>query len=113
MTTRSLISRLQDYFSTKPVEKAWLFGSFSRGEQTEDSDVDLIVRFKEGEKIGLKYFSMLSDLEKLCARKVDLAEEDMIDCHVASEVDNQKILIYESQSEMSYDLSTFMKHVIG
>lgn len=38
-----IIDLLRKYFSTQPVLKAWLFGSFSRGEETQDSDVDIIV----------------------------------------------------------------------
>ena len=36
-----VIELLRKYFSTQPVLKAWLFGSFSRGEETQDSDVTL------------------------------------------------------------------------
>ena len=37
-----MIKTLQDYFATQPVLKAWVFGSFARGEETEDSEVDLV-----------------------------------------------------------------------
>ena len=36
-----VIELLRKYFSTQPVLKAWLFGSFSRGEETQDSDYRL------------------------------------------------------------------------
>ncbi|MDD6112081.1 MAG: nucleotidyltransferase domain-containing protein [Prevotellaceae bacterium] len=31
--------------STQPIKKAWLFGSFSRGEEISNSDVDILVEF--------------------------------------------------------------------
>ena len=31
-----MIKTLQDYFATQPVLKAWVFGSFARGEETEE-----------------------------------------------------------------------------
>lgn len=99
MTTISLINRLKDFFRTQPVEKAWLFGSFSRDQQTCESDVDLMVRFTQGVKIGLHYFKMIDELENLCARKVDLAEEGSIDSHIASGIDKERILIYERTCE--------------
>ena len=34
-----------DYFATQPVLKAWVFGSFARGEERPDSDIDLLVVF--------------------------------------------------------------------
>lgn len=43
-----------NYFRNQPVEKAWIFGSYSRGEEREDSDVDILVTFKKNERIGLK-----------------------------------------------------------
>ena len=31
---------ISDFCKTQPIEKAWVFGSFSRGEERDDSDVD-------------------------------------------------------------------------
>ena len=39
MTTGMMTKTIAEYFKTQPVLKAWLFGSYSRGEQTKDSDV--------------------------------------------------------------------------
>lgn len=50
-----IIDLLRKYFSTQPVLKAWLFGSFSRGEETQDSDVDIIVSLDKSKPIGLKF----------------------------------------------------------
>ncbi len=38
-----MLETIREYFKTQPVLKAWLFGSFARGEETEDSDVDILV----------------------------------------------------------------------
>ena len=43
MSTKAMIQLIADYFKTQPVLKAWIFGSFSRGEQTPDSDIDILV----------------------------------------------------------------------
>ncbi|MFS6555242.1 nucleotidyltransferase domain-containing protein, partial [Parabacteroides distasonis] len=40
-----MIEKIRQYLSTQPVKKAWLFGSFSRGEESETSDVDILVEF--------------------------------------------------------------------
>ena len=40
-----MLETIREYFKTQPVLKAWLFGSFARGEETEDSDVDILVVF--------------------------------------------------------------------
>ena len=36
---QAVVQIIRDYFSTQPVLKAWVFGSFSRGEETSESDV--------------------------------------------------------------------------
>lgn len=45
MTTGMMTKAIAEYFKTQPVLKAWLFGSYSRGEQTKDSDVDILVQY--------------------------------------------------------------------
>ena len=48
-----IIPKIKEYFATQPIVKAWLFGSFSRGEETENSDVDILVDFDKNARIGL------------------------------------------------------------
>ena len=43
MTTEQMTQRIAEYFKTQPVLKAWLFGSFARGEETPESDVDILI----------------------------------------------------------------------
>ncbi len=67
---------IADYFRTQPVVKAWLFGSFARGEETPLSDVDLLVQYDDKARISLlKHCAIMNDLEELLDRKVDLVEE--------------------------------------
>ena len=51
-----MIKTIQDYFKTQPVLKAWLFGSYARGEETPDSDVDILVVFdrKKGNGVSCR-----------------------------------------------------------
>lgn len=93
-----IIDKIKDYLINKPIEKAWLFGSFSRGEENDESDIDLIVEFSKGVRIGLEYFRIIGELEEICERRVDLAESDMLDKRVEANVNKDKILIYERAS---------------
>lgn len=94
----NIIDKIKDYLINKPIEKAWLFGSFSRGEENDESDIDLIVEFSKGVRIGLEYFRIIGELEEICERRVDLAESDMLDKRVEANVNKDKILIYERAS---------------
>ena len=95
MTTDMIKNSLAEYFKAQPVLKAWLFGSFSREEQTPDSDVDILVQLDKSRPIGLKFFSMWSDLEDLLGRKVDLVSEGTLLPFAQESADKDKILIYE------------------
>ena len=95
MTTGMMTKTLAEYFKTQPVLKAWLFGSYSRGEQTMDSDVDIIVLLDKSNPIGLKFFGMWSDLEELLGRKVDLVSEGTLLPFAKESAEKDKILIYE------------------
>ena len=92
---KNIIEALRLYFSTQPVLKAWLFGSFSRGEETKDSDVDIMVSLDKSKPIGLKFFGMWSDLEGLLGRKVDLVSEGTLLPFAKESVERDKILVYE------------------
>ncbi|OFX18986.1 MAG: nucleotidyltransferase [Bacteroidetes bacterium GWA2_31_9b] len=58
---------LSDRFS---VEKIGYFGSYSRNEQTEKSDIDIIVEFRK--PLGWDFFDLQEFLEKELKIKVDL-----------------------------------------
>lgn len=44
-----------DYFRTRPVLKAYLFGSYVRGEADNKSDIDILVDLDYSQKIGLQF----------------------------------------------------------
>lgn len=55
------------------VKELSLFGSVVRGETRPESDVDMMVEFEPGVRIGLiKFESLVEELELLTGRKVDL-----------------------------------------
>ena len=90
------IDKIKRYLSSQPVVKAWLFGSFARGEQREDSDVDILVSFDDKANVSLlRHAGMLCDLEDLLQRPVDLVNESSLYPEVRETVNNDKILIYE------------------
>ena len=55
------------------VDKIGYFGSYSRNEQHEDSDVDILVSFRK--PIGWEFFDLQELLEKELELKVDLLSE--------------------------------------
>ena len=90
-----MIKIIADYFKTRPVLKAWLFGSFARGEEHPDSDVDLLVVIDHSRPVGLEFFGMWNDLEEMLDRKVDLVEEGTLLPFARESANRDKKLIYE------------------
>lgn len=86
---------LSEYFKNQPVLKAWLFGSFARGEETPLSDVDILVVVDRSKPVGLKFFGMWNDIEKLLGRKVDFVEEGSLAPFAVESANRDKKLIYE------------------
>jgi len=93
---QSMINKLQAFFPAYPIEKAWVFGSYSRGEETRKSDVDIMVRFDKGARISLfDYIRIMHDLKDLLHKKVDLVEEGQLRPWAQESVEQDKILVYE------------------
>lgn len=64
MSTKSMQDIIADYFKDQPVLRAWIFGSYSRGEQKPWSDADILVQYDRQRPIGLlKIAGMKVDLE--------------------------------------------------
>jgi predicted nucleotidyltransferase len=99
---RNIQQILANYFSNQPIEKAWLFGSYSRGENTPHSDVDILVSFTPDSKITLlNYAHIVNDLQRLLRKKVDLVEEGQLLGFATESAEQDKILIYERKNKRS------------
>lgn len=89
------IKIIKEYFQDKPVLKAFLFGSFSRGDALDDSDIDILVELDYSKHIGLGFVNMKLDLEEKLHKKVDLISSNAISRHILPFIHRDKKLIYE------------------
>lgn len=74
-----IVREVRTYCKEHGVKKLFLFGSYARGDETQSSDIDLLVEFQNS--IQISYLDMLiikSDLEKILGSKVDLVEIDSL-----------------------------------
>ena len=80
------------------IKRLSLFGSVLTGETTPESDIDLLVEFKEGNFPGLfKLASIEMELSQtLNGRKVDLRTIQDLSKYFRNEVKDSAISIYES-----------------
>ena len=54
------------------IRRLALFGSVLRDDFALDSDVDVLVEFEPGTRVGLRFFALEQELSELLGRKVDL-----------------------------------------
>jgi uncharacterized protein len=88
------IRLIQSYLKNQPVRKGYLFGSYARGEQDANSDVDLLLELDEN--VGLyKFVAIQLGLENLLGKKVDLVSEKGISARLRPYIEKDKKLIYE------------------
>ena len=90
------VHAIQDFFRHAPVERAWIFGSFSRMEEWEDSDIDILVDLDSSVPMGLlQYAGMINNLEGLLNRKVDMVVNGSVKPFAVDSINRDKVLIYE------------------
>lgn len=84
---RRLRREVLDIAARRGAGRVRVFGSVARGEATESSDVDLLVRFEPGRSL-LDQVHLIRDLEQLLGVSVDVVAEGGLldrDAHILAE----------------------------
>jgi hypothetical protein len=64
--------KIAEFCRRHNIRRLALFGSVLRDEFTSDSDVDVLVEFEPGTRMGLKFFTLQEELSRILGRRVDL-----------------------------------------
>jgi predicted nucleotidyltransferase len=89
-----LTKTIQQFFSTQPVLKAYLFGSQSRKWAQINSDIDILVELEDDVDL-FQFITIKLELEKLLKKPVDLVSTNGISPRIKPYIDKDKVLIYE------------------
>jgi predicted nucleotidyltransferase len=74
---KNLIEKNRKYLQDKyKISKIGIFGSVTRNEITEESDIDILVEFDE--PIGLDFVLLANELESILGDKVDLVSANAV-----------------------------------
>lgn len=80
ITKNDILSKLREIkpslYKDYAVTRIGLFGSFSEGINTADSDIDLLVELEK--PIGWKFFTLELYLQKIFERKIDLVTKNAL-----------------------------------
>lgn len=86
-----LIKQNQEKIESFGVKKLGLFGSYIRQEQNSESDIDILVEFKQENKTFDNFINLYSLLESLCEKHIELVTTESISPyiknHILSEVE--------------------------
>lgn len=80
------------------VERIALFGSVVRGDDTPESDIDILVELKEPGKrspIGLRWFSIEEELSRILGREVELVSDRALSPYIRPYVEKEMVVLYE------------------
>ena len=95
MQTNNLYQNTKDIFSQYGVKKAAVFGSYARGDNKDDSDIDILVQL--GKSMSLFDFVGLKlDLEDKLGTKVDLVQYKTIKPSIKDYILKDEVIFYQA-----------------
>lgn len=90
---RKLESSLTDIQKKYGVKRIGLFGSYARGDEHTDSDIDILVEFNSGKATFDNFMQLASDLEEIFQKHVDLLTCDGVSRYIKPYIDKEVIWI--------------------
>ena len=87
----TLSSHKKRLFNDYPIKSMAIFGSYSRKEQNDSSDLDILVEFSD--RIGIRFIDLADDLEKIVGFKVDLVSKKGIKEKYLKSIDTDLIYV--------------------
>ena len=82
----SLIQENEREIQQLGVKRLGLFGSFARGQQRSDSDVDILIEFDPGRKNFDNFMQIAFLLEELFGRRVELVTPEGLSPHIGPNI---------------------------
>ena len=96
MSPQIAINREQiaDFCRRHHIRRLALFGSVLRKDFRPDSDVDVLVEFEPGQRVGLAFFAMQDELSDLFGHGVDLNTPGFLSRYFRDEVLAEADVLY-------------------
>lgn len=89
---KSILSSHKDrLFHDYPIRSMAIFGSYSRREQNDSSDLDILVEFSD--RIGIRFIDLAEELEEIIGFKVDLVSKRGIKEKYLKSIDSDLIYV--------------------
>lgn len=85
----SLIRERRERIRALGVNRIGLFGSFARGQQHAESDVDVLVEFEPGRKTFDSFIQLAFFLEEVLERPVELVTPESLSPYIGPHIVNE------------------------
>jgi predicted nucleotidyltransferase len=85
-TIKRLLINNQNRIRLLGIKRVGIFGSYVRGEQNKDSDIDLLVEFFEGEKTFDRFMEISYFLEKILNHRIELVTPEGMSPYIAPHI---------------------------
>lgn len=86
--------RIAAFCRANGIRRLALFGSILRDDFRPESDVDVLVEFQPGVRVGLAFFRMQDELSSILGRKVDLHTPGSLSKYFRAEVLDEAEALY-------------------
>lgn len=87
---------IAEFCNRHGIHRLSLFGSILRDDFGPDSDIDVLVEFEPGTRVGLRFFTMERELGQLLGRKVDLNTPGFLSKYFRDEVMAEAVVQYDA-----------------
>jgi hypothetical protein len=87
---------LADFCRRNHIRRLAFFGSVLRDDFTPESDVDVLVEFEPGARVGLRFFGMERELSEILKHKVDLNTPGFLSKYFRDDVIAQAEVLYDA-----------------
>ncbi len=93
MSNQEIKNYITNFLKEKGVIKASIFGSFARGDNTESSDIDLILQLSSDKNL-FDLAEIKVDLEEKFRRKIDVLTYNSINPHIKEEILQEQEILF-------------------
>ncbi|KYC53184.1 MAG: Nucleotidyltransferase domain protein [Candidatus Methanofastidiosum methylothiophilum] len=88
-----LYKKIETFLTKKGAIKISIFGSYSRGDENKNSDIDILVVFSDRKSL-FDLVEIEDQLEELIGIKVDLLTEKSISPYLIDDIRKEMVVIY-------------------
>jgi len=85
-TIKRLLINNQNRLRDLGIKRVGLFGSYVRGEENKESDIDLLVEFFDGEKTFDRFMELSYFLEKILNHRIELVTPEGMSPYIAPHI---------------------------